>query len=297
MCQAGRVSFMESVLVRAKEVYDKITPAEQKVADFILGHTDEIADMTASELSEKSGASSAAVFRFCKEIGCTGYRDFLLQLSAEMAIVRDENDDRVHTDVNVGDSIENIKKNVGRKHIQAIQDSTTLISDGDLERAAKAILDTRRIDIYASGASQITAQDAQMKFMRINKYCTAYVDPHAQLMSAANLEEGDVAMGIAWTGTSTDIIHSVRTAKEHGAFIITVTRFGANPLASLADVAFRLSSPETNMGAGAMSSRIVEMTLVDILYSVIVSFDYNNVRGYLDKTHSVINDGQKKKER
>ena len=89
-----------------------------------------------------------------------------------------------------------------------------VLSLDEINKAVKAIMSAERLDIYGIGASAIVAQDAMHKFMRINKACTAYLDNHMQLASAANLTSKDVAMGISYSGQTIDTIEALRLAKE-----------------------------------------------------------------------------------
>ncbi len=277
---------MSGVLLRVQELLDYLNPSERRVAEYILENSGSIVGQPVAELAEKSGTNKAAIIRFCKSIGCSGYRDFTFQLAAELAVSRSETDEE-YTDINIGDSVDTILKNVCFNNVKAIEDSYTLVKAADVSRAAELLIRASRIDFYGLGASWIVAQDAQYKFMRINKNCTAYADPHVQLTSAANLSPDDVAVAISWSGETRDIIEAARRAKECGAAVIAVTRCGKSHLVEYADVVFSLTSPETTIRCGAMSSRTAQMTMIDILFSCVVSRDYKNVRRYLERTRPV----------
>jgi DNA-binding MurR/RpiR family transcriptional regulator len=126
--------------------------------------------------------------------------------------------------------------------------------------------------------------DAQQKFMRINKFCTAYADSHLQMTAAANSSSGDVAIGISWSGETIDTIEASKLAKKNGATLIAVTKYGKSHLAEIADINLMLAAPESLIRSGALSSRTTQMNMIDIIYSCILSQDYNNFKKYLEQT-------------
>lgn len=278
---------MTGVLLRVYEHMESYSPSEQRVAHYILEHAQNTVGLTVKELAKKSGTSEASVIRFCKTIGFDGYRDFALQLATELA-VQQNNDQPEYTDVSVGDSLQTIMQNIAYNNIKAIEKSLSLLSEEDVHRAVSYLNAARKIDFYGVGASGIVAQDGLTKFMRIGKVCTAYQDSHLQITSATTLTRQDVAIAISWSGNTVDVLKATRLAKENGAKIITMTKVGKNELLQYGDVNFQLSSPETSMRVGAMSSRIAQMTMIDILYSSVVSENYWNIRDSLDKTGEIL---------
>jgi len=156
-----------------------------------------------------------------------------------------------------------------------------------VERAINAIHKAKRIDFYGVGASGLIALDAQQKFIRINKHAWAYTDPHMQITAAANLSKNDVVVVISYSGETGDIIDTVKIAKESGATIIAVTKYGMNTLAEISDIRLFLSSPETTMRSGAMGSRIAQLTIIDIIFTGVASLEYPYIKKYLDRTKEV----------
>jgi len=63
------------VLERVKQRFDHLTDAQRSVADYIVGHVDDVAFMTVEELASASQVSSATVMRLATELGFTGYTE------------------------------------------------------------------------------------------------------------------------------------------------------------------------------------------------------------------------------
>lgn len=276
---------MTGCLLKLREILDDLKPSEMKVAKFILSYTDDIVGMPIGELAEKSNVSKAAVVRLSKTLGFNGYRDFAIEITGDMASQKpDENE---YTDIQPGDKLETIIKNVCLNNRKAIEDTLQVLDFEEVKKAVNAIHKARQINFYGVGASGIVALDASQKFMRINKFCQSYTDPHLQVTAAANLMKGDVAVAVSYSGETRDILESTRVAKQSGAIIIAVTKYGRSTLSEAADIKLFLSSPETSMRSGAMASRIAQLNMIDIVFSGVASMEYPQIKKHLDRTYKV----------
>lgn len=283
-----REGHMAGVILKLNQMINDFPPSERKAADYISKHLDDAVGLSVEELACRSGSSKAAVIRFCKSLGCKGYRDLAIQLAAELAVNQNNADADEYIDINVGDDVETIIRNVSYHNMKAVEDTLSLVDAGLVREAAEKLFQAERIDFYGIGASGIVAQDAQYKFMRINKFATAYTDSHLQLTAAANLGGTGVAVAISWSGETRDVVEAARLAKKSGALVIAVTRYGQTTLGECADIHFRLSAPEATIRCGAMSSRIAQLSMIDMLYSCIVSQNYHAVKKYLESTRTEV---------
>lgn len=275
---------MSGVISRLSSMLGDLPPSERKVASYMLEHTESIVGLSVEELARRSGSSKASVIRLCKTLGSKGYRDFSIGLAAELAVSQSNGTADEYIDINVGDDVPTIMRNATSHNIRALEDSLALIDPDMVQAAADLLYRARQIDCYGVGASGIVARDVQYKLMRIRKNVTAYEDSHLQLTSAANLGEDSVAVAISWSGETREVIEAARKAKESGATVIALTRRGQNTLGRCADLCFHLSAPEAAIRCGAMSSRMAQMNMVDIIFSCVVSQNYHEVKTYLERT-------------
>lgn len=280
---------MAGVVLKINQIAEDLPFSERKVARYVSENLSCMVGLSVEELARRSGSSQAAVVRFCKKLGCKGYRDFSIQLVTELAVAQNTGADKaVYSDIQEGDRVENVIRNVCRHNMQAIEDTLSLMEPEVVEATADKLFHAQRLDLYAIAASNLVAQDAQQKFMRINKRVTAYSDPHLQLSSAASLTPADVAIALSWSGETREVLEAANLAKRNGAFLVAITRYGRVSLAEIADVHFGLSAPEMAIRSGAMSSRIAQMTMIDILFSCVVSRHYQETMPHLERTRQVV---------
>lgn len=283
------MAVIDNVLLKLREMKDSLTPAEKKVAEYVLAYPEEIPRYSVKKLAMKSKTSDASVVRLCKTLGYDGYRQFIVSISGELAS-RGEEEGEEYTDIQPGDDLNLIIKNVSLNNCRSIEDTLMVIDKASIKKAVKLLSTARRINFYGIGASGLVCMDAQQKFMRINKICHAYTDGHSQLTSASMLTNGDVAVIVSNTGSTVEIVDTVKLIKETNASIIAITRYGKSILSANADIVLFFSTPETTIRSGAMGSRIAMLNIVDILFSGVASMEYKTIKKYLDRTHNVLLD-------
>lgn len=277
----------DNILLKLREMKDSLTPVEKMIADYVLENTFEVPRLSIKVLANRSKTSDASVLRFCKTLGYGGYRDFVVSVSASLASLDDEEDEQ-YTDIRPGDDLKTIITNIPHNNCKSIEDTLMVIDRKQIAKAVELIRETTKIDFYGMGASGLVCMDAQQKFMRINKMCHAYTDGHSQLTAATLLSKGDVVVLISNSGSTEEIIEALEVAKEAGASVIAITRYGKSILADKADVVLFISSPEISIRSGAMGSRIAMLSVIDILFAGVASAEYNNVKRYLTKTHNIL---------
>jgi hypothetical protein len=79
--------------------------AEQRVADFILKHAEELIYLTVTELAERTQTSESTVVRLCQKIGYKGYQEFKIMLARDLVGPTET----VYQQIDPGDSLETLK--------------------------------------------------------------------------------------------------------------------------------------------------------------------------------------------
>lgn len=279
---------MTSIELRVRNIYDSLSNAEKKIADYFLNNIENVFNKPIAQLAQEAGVSKVAWVRFCKDIGYDGLKDLKKALFAQLREKVDETVADPFSDirdvVNTKSLIEGIKYN----SILAIQDTAELLDPDTLETAAKAILNAKSVRIFGVGASGMVGQDLHSKLMRINKTTYFGSDHHSQLTYAASMTSQDVAVLISMSGTTSEILEILSLVKQCGAPTIALTKYSKTPLALNADTVLYISSPEITMRSGAMSSRLAQLMVIDALFTAVAHMDYDSIAGILEKSHESI---------
>ncbi|MFD1434675.1 MurR/RpiR family transcriptional regulator [Kroppenstedtia eburnea] len=276
---------LDGGLIRLKEVLTELKPSERRVADYILARPEQVVQMSVHKLAELSGVSEATVIRLTRSLSMSGYQELKLRIAGDLPkkTVSDG-----YQEIRLGGTVESIITAVSNNNQQSIHDTVSLLSVEEVTRAAEVMSTARKIDVYGVGASAVIAYDLKQKLSRINWWCEAHSDFHAQLTSAVTLTEGDVAFGISYSGKTEDIIQSLTEAKRQGATLISLTKFGKSPVSDAADIRLFTSYVEQNIRSGAMASRIAQLNVIDVLFVTIVSQLHEEIIPRLEKTRLAV---------
>jgi RpiR family carbohydrate utilization transcriptional regulator len=252
------------MLDRIRACLSALPPAEQRVAELVLADARSFANLPVTELAARAGVSKPTVVRFCRSIGYDGLADFKRKLAGSV----NEGVPFVHRAVEENDQPADLVVKVIDNAVSALLKFRNDAAAHAFERAIDALAEAgrlqRRIEFYGVGNSGIVAQDAQHKFFRLGVNAVAYSDGHVQVMAATMLRPGDCAIIFSNSGRSRDLLDAVDIAKKKGATTLVVTASGS-PLAHQGQILLAADHPEDYDRYSPMVSRLLHLTIVDIL--------------------------------
>lgn len=267
-----------------------MTPAQMTLADSLLSDLEAAAHLTIAELADRAGVSSATITRFCETLDYSGYSD----LKAAIVVALDRKRSATEKfaiaegDVTESDSIDETLFKISHQESEAITDTARGVDRIALDKAAAAIIGCRRLDIYGLGSSYLAAMDLQQKLHRIGLTAFCWSDNHLALTSAAVLNDQDVAIAISNSGVTSETFQMMETAKQAGATIIAITNHPASPIGRLADHVLVTSAKESRFRSGAMTSRIVQLAMVDFLFVRIMQQLFSSASASLERTFTAV---------
>ncbi len=231
----------------------ELTKSELKIYYFITKSPKDVLYISLTELCELSEVAEATVLRFFRKLGFRGFQDFKYLFAQELA---SEN-----VPVEKGTYLDRIRNNM----VRAVEDSSELIDQNELQRAIDVIHQKKKIVIFGLGSSGIAGLDMQSRLVRIGHHAIAMTDPHFQVMLASSLNIETVVIAISISGGTKDIVDSVKIAKEKGATIIVLTNYMKSPLTKYADHLLLGAAKENPLDSGSLVSKISQLFLIDLL--------------------------------
>lgn len=275
---------MKSALLHLREARDSLSPAERTVADFLLENPDRAMELGIHELAEKTFASPSSIIRMCHRIGFQGYKEFRRAVTYELA-VRKKSEEEQHKEITRSDSMEDIIEKITYKNIISLEDTKNLLEPETLKKSVELVRNCRTVLLFGLGASLCAARDAYLKFLRLNKPCVINDDWHSQYLQARNASEQDLGIVISYSGETQEVIECMKIMRENHTPIIAITRCVASPVSELADLRLYTAANESTFRSGAMSSRISQLNIIDILYTAFANSEYEYCLDQLSKTH------------
>lgn len=281
---------MTDVEIRVRGAYDRLSPTERQAADYFLEHIGRIYGTSIAQLAEDSGVSQVSWVRFCKSIGFNGLKAMKRSLFEELKDAAAENGrptEHGFKDIRDFTSLDQVVEGIRLNGLQAIEDTTRLLDMEMLGGAVDALCTASSVHLFGLGASGQAAADFYSKLIRINKRVLFDRDFHVQLSYAASLTRHDTAVLFSNSGLTKEVLDILNVVKRSGATRIAVTRHGDNPLAQGCTYVLGTSAPELDRRSGATSSRIAQLTIVDILFTAIANREYHRVENALENSYQV----------
>ena len=275
---------MRSALLILRESMGTLSGTEQEIAAYLLEHPRDVMDISIHELAKRTFSSSSSIVRLCHHLGFEGFKDFRKTLTYELA-VRDQSKVNEQKELNRSDSLGEIIEKITYKNIMSLEDTKNLMDVQTLRQCVKLIQKARIIYLFGLGASLCAAKDAYLKFLRLNKPCIINEDWHSQLLQARNATDRDLAIVISYSGNTAEVIECMKALKENNTPIIAITRCVSSPVSEMADQKLYTTANESTFRSGAMSSRISQLNIIDILYTALANESYEESLEQLSKTH------------
>jgi DNA-binding MurR/RpiR family transcriptional regulator len=260
---------------RIRGMLPALTAAERKVAEQVLVDPGAAAASTITELAARSGASVAAVTRFCRAVGLSGYPQLRLLLAAEAGREqsRAHGTSRWHTwstDISsrIGptDPLDQVLAGLVDVDTRAVEETAAQLDLATVKKAVGLLAKARRIDIYAVSGSASAGLDMQLRLHHIGKVAFLWNEVHDAIASAALLTRLDAALAITHSGETREVTEPLAQARRRGAATIAVTSFPQSSAAGTADVTLLTAARETPFRPGTMSARHAQMLVLDFLY-------------------------------
>ena len=252
-------------LIRTK--YNTLSSAQKSIADYVLSHPQEVIMFTLHELSVACSVSEASIIRFLHKINYKSYQVFRVNIAREISRrSSSEEMQDITTDVTAKDSVADIKEKVLQHIIRSMKDGMQTISPESLEQLVTLIMLARKIVWVGMGSSSVIVKDGFHKLMKLGIDSFYFSDPHLINVIASQMQKHDLLLVVSHSGESREVLDAVALAKSGGAKIAAITSYQQSSLSRESDCVVLSSSLETKYRSDAMTSRILQLAIIDMLY-------------------------------
>lgn len=261
---------IEGALFDINARWDILSDSEKKVAAYVLKESKKTLHFNVRELAKQSGSSQAAVIRFCKHMGFESFSNFKLRMARD---VFENYDERYVPDLELESesSPASVKHRVIDRIYRSLVALEKSIDSQALEQAVAAILKADTTVLFGVGASGVVAYDFMQKLIRLGQPVFYTQDTDLQLTSASTIRPTDCAFIISYSGENNAMIEVVQQVKQNSTPIISLTMDNENTIRCKADINLVVPVSERIYRQGASTSRINQLAVIDMLYSLLVS--------------------------
>lgn len=272
--------------------YGDMRASEQKAANYVLDHFEEIQNMSLKELSDLCGVSQPTVLRMVRAIGFWGFKDFRHALIMELAKnqeIKGMQQPMYGFSLEKEDRLEDVPRKIVTTTSKILEENLKSISIKTYKKVIDVLNHARMIDIYSVENSNVAARDLLTKLLYLGLNCRYMDDSYHQRICAGNLTKDDVAIGISYSGCSEDTVEAVKSAKRSKATTIVITNFRDSVISKYADLLICTSQEQLFYG-DAIFSRTSQLALVDMIYMGLIISNYDKYAQKLDASSRLIQD-------
>ncbi len=261
MC--GQQNYSESrmnTLEKIQKNLDIFSKSERKVAEVIIEAPQTAIHSSIATLAKLADVSEPTVNRFCRRLDTKGFPDFKLHLAQSLA----NGTPYVNRNVEESDGPDAYTHKIFESTMATLDVAKNSLDPAQINRAVDLLIQAKRISFFGLGASSAVAKDAQNKFIRFNIPITNFDDTLMQRISCTNCTENDVVVLISHTGRTKSQVEIAHLARKNGATVIAITAKDT-PLDHASSLSITLDVIEDTDVYMPMASRIVQMTVIDVL--------------------------------
>jgi len=255
-------------LSKIRAAIEQAPDATVKIGRFILKNPLRARNLSIGVLAKGCGVSPATAFRFCRDLGYEGYKEFQLDLAAAVA----HNDAMALEQFSEDPSPESIVRQVFEYNRRSLADTVRMLDVRVLERVARQLQESRRSMFLGIGASALVAQYAGFRLLSLGLSALAVVDPYLQIFATENVGPGDVIVGISHTGQTDHVVEAVRTARRRGARTVAITNYPQSPLAAACQFQLITAFHEHRINAAFSSSITAQLCVINSLFFILGSW-------------------------
>lgn len=235
--------------------FEELTELEQEIARYFLQTETIQDDLSSQQVTQKLHISQAALTRFSKKCGFTGYREFVFQYQHQAS--KPDTHSHKHSP---------LTKRVLRSYSIMREQTQDLIDEEQLERVAQLIDDAERVYFFGTGSSGLIAREMKLRFMRLGVVCEALTDQDGFAWTTSIMDENCLVLGFSLSGTTQSVLDSLLDAKEMGAKTILFTS-APNKNSHAYTETVLVASHSQSSYIQRISAQLPMLILIDLIYA------------------------------
>ena len=235
--------------------FEELTELEQEIARYFLQAETIQDDLSSQQVTQKLHISQAALTRFSKKCGFTGYREFVFQYQHQAS--KPDTHSHKHSP---------LTKRVLRSYSIMREQTQDLIDEEQLERVAQLIDDAERVYFFGTGSSGLIAREMKLRFMRLGVVCEALTDRDGFAWTTSIMDENCLVLGFSLSGTTQSVLDSLLDAMEMGAKTILFTS-APNKNSQAYTETVLVASHSQSSYIQRISAQLPMLILIDLIYA------------------------------
>ena len=264
--------------------------SERVVIDFILNQKMDIQNMTTKEIGEATYTAPSTLIRIAHKMGFQGWNELKSAYLQELKYLETH---FCHVDANIpfleNDTIMSIASKIAILKKESIDDTLSLITHDDLQKAIQIIRKASSIHLFAVSNNLLITQEFKHNMSRIQKHVEICSLQSEILFQATLAASSTCAIIVSYYGETDILNRCILALKQNQIPIIAITNIGDNTTARLSDCVLKICTREKLYSKIATYSTDSAIEyLLDVIYSCVFALDYQYNPDLRMKTSQVI---------
>lgn len=159
--------------------YETLTKNERIIANTIINDPKKFIRANLQETLAQLHISKAAMVRFCKKLGFSGYHEYIYELKRFLMTGDPQNHQNSCIDL------------VSNAYLQGIQDLQKSLNAATLQAFAQAILSSRKVRVFGFNRTGHSARQLSLRALSMNIDIEAIVDDASQMRDILKVSQPD----------------------------------------------------------------------------------------------------------
>lgn len=282
------------MLIRERLERCDFSNSEKAIIDFILDKKTAIKDMTTKDIANATYTSPSTLIRIAHKMNFNGWNEL------KEAYLKEEDYLQSHfcnVDANYpfqnNDTIMSISSKIATLKKESIDDTLSLITHDDLQKAIQIIRKASSVQLFAVSNNLYISQEFKHNMNRIRKRVDICSTQGELVYTACTCDPKSCALVISYSGETPILKRTVLALKAQNIPVIAITNIGDNTVARLSDCVLRICTREKLYSKIATFSTDSAITyLLDVIYSCIFALDYDKNKERKIQTSRMIETGR-----
>lgn len=221
----------EDIFAAISRRYGTFTRMEQSIADYVLEHGKDVLSMSISALAQECNVVDSTVFRFCRTLGVSGYRDFRTALAVSIC-AREQTIEPPITD---DDPVSIQVRRIYNGCLNALRETYQLLEPAQLDEDVRRLMLADRILVLGAGKSLVSTFNAYRQLMLAMPKVHCALNVHEQNRLCATLTARDAVILFVQNDSSASLADLARLVRSKGCYLILISPLSKLSLSTLAN--------------------------------------------------------------
>ena len=260
------------ILPLIESKFEEFSESEKNIAEYFLTTDDK--ELSSKTVSRKLYVSEAALTRFAKRLGLSGYREFIYNYQQ---FKEKEGGNKTLRKSSIFDTYEEI-----------LEKTYNLYDEEKYESITKYILSCKRIYLYGVGSSGYLAKEFAQRLIRLGLDAEAVTNTHEILLNQVRIKDCDFLLGISYSGKSIEVIEALKSAVSKGAKTALLVANDSKLWNEYFEVVVLLAYKQNLEYSNIISPQFPAMIILDILFKRLYDERQESGEVYMESVNQML---------